>query len=113
LLARLLHGLAGLALGRVDLKVPSGVPDALLGMAPTNPAKVAEVTGDQEDDPMGRRAVLAAVPAKPTCDARQLGVDVRYRRTRKLVGARPFAWGCSTGGLTGGGCEAPALVCPW
>jgi hypothetical protein len=92
--------------GRPDaLEVRSYVLGALLDIAPVDTAKVAGATGDQGEDPMRRRTVLATVPAgmlarldhalavpdTPTPDARRLGVAVQYRHARKLFDAGQLA----------------------
>jgi transcriptional regulator with XRE-family HTH domain len=89
----------------VALEIPSRVLGALLDIVPASPAKVAGATGDQGDDPMRRRTVLATVPAglltrldhalavpgQPTAAARQLGAATQYRQARKLFDAGQLA----------------------
>lgn len=87
------------------LEIPAHVLGAVLDIAPAGPVRVAGATGDQGDDPMRRRTVLATVPAgllirldhalavsgQPTTAAHTVGVAAQYRRARQLFDAGQLA----------------------
>lgn len=87
------------------LEIPAHVLGAVLDIVPASPVKVAEATGDQGDDPMRRRTVLAtvsaglltrldhalALPGHPTSTAQTAGAAAQYRRARHLFDAGRLA----------------------
>lgn len=87
------------------LEIPGHVLGAVLDIAPAGPVRVAGATGDQGDDPMRRRTVLATVPAgllirldhalavsgHPSDTAQRIGAAAQYRRARQLFDAGQLA----------------------
>jgi transcriptional regulator with XRE-family HTH domain len=87
------------------LEIPPRVLGAVLDFVPARAVMVAGANGDQGEDPMRRRTVLATVPAgllirldhalavpgRPGAGGRQLGAAAQYRRARRLFDAGQVA----------------------